>query len=93
MSMQTNKAKAEEIVNKYKDHVNPYIGSGMLSNTYDDGAILWQAKQCALIHVDGVIEELNAVLASIRFIYDIENEIEGRITEYKAIREEILNLV
>ena len=51
----TPKEKAEELVNKFKDHVNPYIGSGMLSNTYDDKAILYQSKQCALICVDEMI--------------------------------------
>lgn len=50
------KEKAIELVKKFKDHVNPYIGSGMLSNTYDDNAILWQSKKCAIISIDSIID-------------------------------------
>jgi hypothetical protein len=53
--MQT-KQTAIELVKKFYDHVNPYIGSGMLSNTIDDSAILWQSKKCALIAVDTIIK-------------------------------------
>jgi len=50
------KEKAIELTGNFKDHVNPYIGSGMLSNTHDDSAILWQAKKCALIAVDEILK-------------------------------------
>lgn len=50
------KDKAIELVKKFKDHVNPYIGSGMLSNTFDNDAILWQSKKCALICIDNIID-------------------------------------
>jgi len=46
--MTKQEEKAIELVEMFKDHVNPYIGSGMLSNTCDDRAIVWQAKQCAV---------------------------------------------
>jgi len=49
------KEKAKELIEKFKDKVNPYIGSGMLSNTHDDSAILWQSKKCALIAVDEIL--------------------------------------
>lgn len=51
----TPKEKAEELIEKFKDKVNPYIGSGMLSNTYDDSVILWQSKKCASIVVDEIL--------------------------------------
>lgn len=41
------KQKAIELVKSFKDYVNPYIGSGMLSNDYDNNAILFQCKKCA----------------------------------------------
>ena len=47
--------KINELVEKFSQHVNPYIGSGMLSNTYDDNAIIWQAKGCALITVNEIL--------------------------------------
>jgi len=55
----TPKEKATELIEKFKDKVNPYIGSGMLSNTHDDSAILWQSKKCAQIVCDEAHEMLN----------------------------------
>ena len=55
----TPKEKATELIEKFKDKVNPYIGSGMLSNTHDDSAILWQSKKCAQIICDEAQELLN----------------------------------
>jgi len=52
------KERAEVLVNLFKDYVNPYIGSGMLSNDIDDRAILAQSKKCATIAVNFVIREL-----------------------------------
>ena len=41
--------KAKELVNKFKDFVNGYVGSSMLTNTEYPEAILKNAKECALI--------------------------------------------
>lgn len=53
------KEKALELIEKFKDKVNPYIGSGMLSNSYDDTTILYQSVKCALIVCDEAQELLN----------------------------------
>jgi len=53
----TAKEKATELIEKFKDKVNPYVGSGMLSNTYDDSAILWKSKECANIVCDECLKE------------------------------------
>ncbi len=53
----TAKEKATELIEKFKDKVNPYIGSGMLSNTHDDSAILWQSKKCVQIVCDECLKE------------------------------------
>mgnify|MGYP003388516254 CR=1 FL=1 len=54
--------KAEELKEKFKPMVNPYMGSGMLSNTIDDDAINWQSDKCVDVAKDfanqRVIEEL-----------------------------------
>ena len=50
----TPREKATELIEQFKDKVNPYIGSGMLSNTHNDSAILWQSKKCALIVCDEI---------------------------------------
>ena len=55
----TPREKATELIEQFKDKVNPYIGSGMLSNTHDDSAILWQSKKCAQIICDEAQELLN----------------------------------
>ena len=52
----TPKEKAEELVKKYEDYVCGYVGSSMLTNTEYPEQILKQAKQCALIAVDEIIE-------------------------------------
>lgn len=49
------KEKAKELIEKFKDKVNPYVGSGMLSNSHDDDQIIYQSKKCALICVDQII--------------------------------------
>lgn len=54
--MSGSKQKAIELVASFKDFVNPYMGSGMLSNTYDNDAILFQSKKCAHVCVDKIIE-------------------------------------
>lgn len=53
----TPKEKAKELVEKFNDYVNPCMGSGMLSNHHDDGAIRYQSKRCAIIAVDEILEE------------------------------------
>lgn len=51
-----SKEKAIELVEKYKKHVNGFVGSSMLSNTEYPETILNNAKQCALICVDEIME-------------------------------------
>lgn len=55
--MNNVKKRAVELINDFKDHVNPYIGSGMLSNTYDDNAILYQSKMCAKKAVGQIMKD------------------------------------
>ena len=50
------KTKAIELVDKFKPLVYCYMGSGMLSNSYDDNVILENAKQCAIICVDEILK-------------------------------------
>jgi hypothetical protein len=54
----TTKEKAIELINLFKDNVNPYIGSGMLSNTFDDDAILWQSKMVATNCAKEVLKQI-----------------------------------
>lgn len=58
----TPKEKAIELTEKFKPHVNPYVGSGMLSNSTDDAVILYQAKDCAIIAVNEMLHQFNAAV-------------------------------
>jgi hypothetical protein len=74
------KEKALELIEQFKDKVNPYIGSGMLSNTHDDDTILWQSKRCALIAVDEILNEENDFIQTdAHFLYweEVKQEIEN----------------
>lgn len=85
----TPKEKAQELIKKFKNHVNPYIGSGMLSNTHDDGAILRQSKFCAEITVDEVIKQWEYIDTHIA---DLGGELNPNLRYWQEVREEILNL-
>jgi len=69
----TEQAKANELIWLFEPHVNPYLGSGMLTNDYDDIAILYQAKRCAKKHVEQLIKELSE--------YRLNNDVEDTASE------------
>ena len=52
----TPKEKAKELVDRYMRYVYCYMGSGMLTNDYDEIVALSNAKQCALICVDEILK-------------------------------------
>jgi hypothetical protein len=58
MKQITAEEKAKELVEFFKPIVYPYMGSGMLTNDYDDGVVLQNAKICASKCVDEIIKEL-----------------------------------
>jgi hypothetical protein len=75
------KEKALELIEQFKDKVNPYIGSGMLSNTHDDDTILWQSKRCALIAVDEILNKENHFIQT-----------DAHLLYWEQVKEEIQNL-
>ena len=82
--------KAEELKEKFKPLVYPYLGSGMLTNTHDDGTIDMNASKCVEIaeeHANQrVIEELDLLrqkLTHISFTAHCIDEINDRIKELK----------
>jgi len=77
----TPKEKAKDIVNKFNPFVYCYIGSSMLTNDASDVAIRMNAKQCALIAVDEIIN------------YLLLNKINGTLMTYwQEVKQEILAL-
>ena len=55
----SEKEKAKELVEKFKDYVHGYIGSSMLTNTEYPEQILAQAKKVATIVVDEILQEVS----------------------------------
>jgi len=79
----TAKEQAVKLVLRYKPFVYCYMGSGMLSNTYDEDVALNMAKQCALIAVETVLESnptlINCDGSELNYAYwiDVKKEIEN----------------
>ncbi len=79
--------KAEELVDKYKPFVYCYMGSGMLSNDYDENVVFRNAKECALIAVDEILKALKypPKANENRHIIHVET-----IIYWQEVREELL---
>lgn len=80
----TIQEKAKELILLFEPHVYPYLGSGMLTNTYDDDVILMMSKKCAI----KCIEEINKIAISegTRSFFDnVKTEIEKmeKLPEYE----------
>ena len=54
--------EAKKLVDEFKPHVYCYMGSGMLTNDYDERTVLSNAKICAIISVNRTIEAMDEVL-------------------------------
>lgn len=52
----TPQDKAQELIKKFDPLVYPYLGSGFMTNTEDEDVILKNAKKCANILVDEILE-------------------------------------
>lgn len=52
----SSKEKAKELVDKFIPNVYCHLGSGMLTNTYDDDVALINAKKQAKICVDEILK-------------------------------------
>jgi len=59
----TETEHAQQIIEKFMPYVYCYMGSGMLSNTYDTDVAFSNAKACALIYVNGIITELKETIS------------------------------
>lgn len=50
--------KAKELIEKFKPHTYCFIGSGMLTNSYDERIALLEAQKCAQICVKEIVESI-----------------------------------
>ena len=67
-------SQAKELIDKFIPNVYCYLGSGMLTNHYDDDVAVLNAKKQATICVEEIIKELRAV--------EFNHEVEGIPFDY-----------
>jgi hypothetical protein len=82
----TPKEKAEQLISNFSPYVYCYMGSGMLTNTCDDEAIKMNAKQCALIAVDEILEEFD------HLAWDDETYGNTKMKYWQEVKQEIEKL-
>lgn len=72
--------KAQELFDKYTPYMYCFMGSGMLSNTYDPKIVAMNAKECATIAVDeilNILAEEGASVAPVAIFYtNVKEEIQ-----------------
>ena len=73
--MKTSKEKAVELIEFFKPLVYCYMGSGMLSNDYDEKVVLENTKKCAVKCVEEIIESM-PIAESLNYYKNIIKEIE-----------------
>ncbi|CAB4148912.1 hypothetical protein UFOVP533_33 [uncultured Caudovirales phage] len=85
----TPKEKAEELVDKYKPFVYPYVGSSFLTGDEYPEQILNYAKQCALIAVDEILNDYS-YMQNVRNANS--NQIHSRRVYWQEVKQEITNI-
>jgi len=93
MSTETSpELKAKELVDKFRPYMYCYMGSGMLSNDYDENVETDNAKYCALLCVDEIIKS-SPYNPNNKGIYEhFEVGINQAIEYWNKVREAIINL-
>lgn len=71
----TERETAQQLVDKYRPMMYCFVGSEMLTNTFNEPEQIRNAKQCALIAVDLILDEARPDRG---FVYwqDVKKEIE-----------------
>lgn len=71
----TPKKRAIHLTDSFKDYVNPYVGSGMLSNWYDNEGVLRQSQNCAMEAVK--LAQIACPVSEIGYWENVEAEIKN----------------
>lgn len=84
------KEKAEELIEKFRPQCYCFLGSGMLTNTYNEEVSTINAKQCALICIDQILESIPPLITLEGFGSALfEND---DVNWWKQVKEEIEKL-
>lgn len=87
----SEKEKAKELVEKFKDFVHGYVGSSMLTNTEYPERILAQAKKVATMVVDEILFEIRQG-QKLDWIHE-RNEGQEYIVYWAKVKAEIQDVV
>lgn len=82
------KEKAIKLVDQFQKHVYCYMGSGMLTNDYDEKVALANKKACALICVEELLNAGNVLTSE---LLDGFEDVEFN-NYWKEVKQEIQNL-
>lgn len=82
--------KALELIEKMKPYVYCYMGSGMLTNDYDERTAIKCAKECAIIAVDQIVESLKTTTGHCTLKLIDRQEVEGDFKYWNQVKEAIL---
>lgn len=85
----TPKEKAEQLIESFKPYMYCYMGSGMLSDCYDEKIVLYNAIKSSLITVDEIINSSPSlpILSESGSLY---NDIEESKSFWQQVKKEIL---
>ena len=82
------KEKAKELIEKYKPHMYCYMGSGMLSNTYDESVVLQNAVKCSIIAVEEIIDQWEYIDT---YLADGNGELNPNLKYWYQVKKELEN--
>ena len=83
------KEKASELVAKFLPMMYCYLGSGMLTNDYDEVVAKTNAIECAIITVDEAIEQWEYIDT---YLADMGGELNPNLKYWYYVKHEILKL-
>ncbi|MDV3537925.1 hypothetical protein CMU94_02160 [Elizabethkingia anophelis] len=85
----TPQKKANELVLKFLPKMYCYMGSGMLTNTYDEGVANSNAVQCAIFCVDETISQWEYIDT---YLSDLNGELNPNLKYWYNVKQELLKM-
>lgn len=85
----SSKEKAKELIEMFNPFMYCYLGSGMLTNTYDEDVALHNAKRAALIAVSEILEYHDSLLDS--GLKNVHMTMESPVKQYNDVLNPLRN--
>lgn len=81
--------KAQELIEKMKPFVYCFMGSGMLTNDYDERVAVSMAKKCAAITVDEITEAIKTTTGHCELRRLDEQEVDSDLKYWERVKVEV----